>query len=892
MAPLWPKDWPDQVNFVMIPSYCMQLVIVESPTKAKTIRKFLGSEYHVLASMGHVRDLPETAADVPEEFKKTPKGKLGVDVDHNFEPLYLIPKSKTKTVTELKKLIKEASAVYLATDEDREGESISWHLLQILKPKVPVHRLVFHEITKSAIEHALAHPRDLDENLVHAQETRRILDRLVGYTVSPVLWKKIAFGLSAGRVQSAVLKAIVDRERDRMRFVKSSYWDVEATLEHTALPFEAKLISSEGTRIASGKDFDEDTGAVKEKSNVLLLDEEKAKVIAAEAKDATWTVQEVTEKPVTRRPPPPFITSTLQQDGNRKLGLTSKETMKLAQGLYERGFITYMRTDSTSLSPEAISGIRSAISSRFGAEFLPPTPRTYTSSTKGAQEAHEAIRPSLTFTAPHDTDLMGAERDLYELIWMRALASQMEDAKQLQVSVLFDVKKHVFQSTGMRILFPGFLRAYVEGSEDTDQALQDKERHLPALSVGQSPTCKTVEAIGHETKPPARFTEASLVQFMEKEGIGRPSTYAATISTLTDRNYTKKQGGTLIPTFTGFAVTQYMESHFGDLVNISFTSHMEERLDQIAEGKEGWLPYLQEFYRGANGLEQKVADENARGKDEGPDPRQLIFSQLPDTRINIGRFGAYIEGIHPRSQTYTKASLPVDMTPGELTPESINELLSTSQQGPTTLGEDPASHLQIYLKTGAYGPYLQLGEDPEDPKIKPKRVSIPKQVPLETLDRARALDLLALPRLVGLHPETQEEIRAGFSRFGPYIVYKGEFRSVKNEDILTLPLARALEILAEPKGARRGAAALRTIGEHPSDKKPITLHNGKFGMYVKHGKINATVPKDTAPESVTLEQAIQLLDERAGKTKTKPKTGTKKPRAKKAKKTDEAETVG
>ncbi|MBP7134014.1 type I DNA topoisomerase [Patescibacteria group bacterium] len=869
----------------------MQLVIVESPTKAKTIRKFLGSEYHVLASMGHVRDLPETAADVPEEFKKTPKGKLGVDVDHDFEPLYLIPKSKTKTVSELKKLIKDASAVYLATDEDREGESISWHLLQILKPKVPVHRLVFHEITKSAIEHALAHPRDLDENLVHAQETRRILDRLVGYTVSPVLWKKIAFGLSAGRVQSAVLKAIVDRERDRMRFVKSSYWDVEATLEHTSLPFDAKLISSEGTRIASGKDFDEDTGAVKEKSNVLLLDEDKAKVIAAEAKDATWTVQEVTEKPVTRRPPPPFITSTLQQDGNRKLGLTSKETMKLAQGLYERGFITYMRTDSTSLSPEAVTGIRSAISSRFGAEFLPPAPRTYSSSTKGAQEAHEAIRPSLTFTAPHDTDLMGAERDLYELIWMRTLASQMEDAKQLQVSVLFDVKKHVFQATGMRILFPGFLRAYVEGSEDTDQALQDKERHLPALSVGQSPTCKAIEAIGHETKPPARFTEASLVQFMEKEGIGRPSTYAATISTLTDRNYTKKQGGTLIPTFTGFAVTQYMESHFGDLVNISFTSQMEQRLDQIAEGKEGWLPYLQEFYRGTNGLEQKVADENARGKDDGPDPRQLIFPQLPDTRINIGRFGAYIEGIHPRSQTYTKASLPVDMTPGELTSESINELLSTSQQGPTTLGEDPASHLQIYLKTGAYGPYLQLGEDPEDPKIKPKRVSIPKQVPLETLDRARALDLLALPRLVGLHPETQEEIRAGFSRFGPYIVYKGEFRSVKNEDILTLPLARALEILAEPKGARRGAAALRTVGEHPSDKQPITLHSGKFGMYVKHGKTNATVPKDTAPESVTLEQAIQLLEERTGKTKTKTKAVPKKPRAKKAKKTDETEPV-
>jgi DNA topoisomerase-1 len=847
----------------------MHLVIVESPTKAKTIRKFLGSDYQVLASMGHVRDLPPTAADVPEALKKTPQGKLGVDVDHNFEPLYIIPKTKTKTVTELKKALKEASSLYLATDEDREGESISWHLLELLKPKVPVQRLVFHEITKQAIENALAHPRALDENLVRAQETRRILDRLVGYTVSPVLWKKIAFGLSAGRVQSAVLKAIVDRERARLRFVKASYWDVEATLGETDASFGATLVTTKGQRLASGKDFDEETGALKAKNNVLLLDETKARAIATEVPNLPWKVEDVTEKPVARRPPAPFITSTLQQEANRKLGLSSKEAMKLAQGLYERGYITYMRTDSTALSPEALQNIRKMIGSRFGAEFLPEGPRSYQSTTKGAQEAHEAIRPSLTFTPPHETDLSGAERDLYELIWMRTLASQMEDAKQLQVAVTFAVGDHIFQANGMRILFAGFLRAYVEGSEDTDQALQDKERPLPPLTIGATITCKAAEAVGHETKPPARFTEASLIQFMEKEGIGRPSTYAATISTLIDRGYTKKQSSALIPTFTGFAVTQYMERSFGDLVDINFTSQMEQELDQIAEGKEEWLAYLNKFYRGEKGLEQKVSEENARKKEDGYDPRQIVLPQIGNSVVNIGRFGAYVEGMHPRSQTQTKASLPNEMTPGELTPEALNEIFLQSQQGPTTLGQDPETGLQIYLKTGAYGAYVQLGEDPEDPKQKPKRASIPKDVPVETLDKEKALQLLSLPRLVGKHPDTGEEIRAGFGRFGPYLKYQSEFRSVKNDDILTIPLERAIAILAEPKTGRRGAAAaLKTLGNHPKDDQPITLHKGKFGMYVKHKSVNATVPKEQDPETLTLEQAIALLDARAVTKKT------------------------
>ncbi len=854
----------------------MHLVIVESPTKAKTIRKFLGADYQVLASMGHVRDLPPTAADVPEELKKSPKGKLGVDVDHNFEPLYIIPKSKTKTVSELKKALKDASSLYLATDEDREGESISWHLLELLKPKVPVKRLVFHEITKQAIENALAHPRELDENLVRAQETRRILDRLVGYTVSPVLWKKIAFGLSAGRVQSAVLKAIVDRERDRMRFVKASYWDVDATLTAGEGAFDATLITTKGQRIATGKDFDEETGALKPKLQVTLLDEAKARAIATEVPAQVWKIADIVEKPVTRRPPAPFITSTLQQEANRKLGLSSKEAMKLAQGLYERGYITYMRTDSTVLSPEAIQNIRTMIGSRFGAEFLPPAPRTYHSTTKGAQEAHEAIRPSLTFTPPHETDLNGAERDLYELIWMRTLASQMEDAKQLQVAVTLNVGDHTFQANGMRILFAGFLRAYVEGSEDAEQALLDKEHPLPALTIGQTVPCEKAEAIGHETKPPARFTEASLIQFMEKEGVGRPSTYSATISTLLDRGYTKKQSSALVPTFTGFAVIQYMERSFGDLVDINFTSQMEQNLDRIAEGKEEWLAYLQAFYRGEKGLEQKVAEENARKKEDGYDPRQITLPQLANVTVNIGRFGAYVEGVHPRSQTQTKASLPVEMTPGDLSLESLEELFLKSQQGPTTLGQDPETGLQIYLKTGAYGAYLQLGEDPVDPKQKPKRISIPKDTPIETLDKEKALQLLSLPRLIGMHPETGEEIRAGFGRFGPYLKYQGEFRSVKNEDILTLPLERALAILAEPKAARRGAAVLKTIGAHPKDGQPITLHTGKFGVYVKHKTINATVPKEQNPEELTLEQAIALLDVRAATKKSGGRARTKK----------------
>jgi DNA topoisomerase-1 len=844
----------------------MHLVIVESPTKAKTIRKFLGKDYEVIASMGHVRDLPSSQDEVPAQYKKTEFGQLGVNVDNDFEPLYIVSPKKTKTVSEIKRLLKDADDIYLATDEDREGESISWHLLEILKPKVPVHRMVFHEITKRAIDDALAHPREIDDKLVRAQETRRILDRLVGYTVSPVLWKKIAFGLSAGRVQSSSLKAIVDRERLRMAFRKGSYWDVVAQLEKDKTSFEAKLVSVDGKRIANGKDFDESTGAIKaDAKDVLLLDENKASAIAESVRKATWTVTDVTEKETSRKAPPPFTTSTLQQECNRKLGLSSRDTMRVAQSLYEHGYITYMRTDSVNLSTEAVKGIRDVVSNRFGAEYIGG--EKHFSAAAGAQEAHEAIRPSLTFTAPQETNLSGNERDVYELIWMRTMASQMKDAKQLQVSARLQVEKNEFQATGMKILFPGFLRAYVEGADDVEQALEEREKALPDLKTGDKPSCEDAKPLSHETKPPARFTEASLVQFMEKEGIGRPSTYAATISTLLDRGYVAKQGSALVPSFTAFAVTQLLEKHLSDLVDVGFTSTMEKSLDKIAEGKEEWLPYLRNFFLGDKGLRNRIKDEL-----ENINPEQAKTITIPDLEgysVKVGKFGPYVESTLPNTGAAVKASLPPNMFPGEATKESVDAVLKDAQKGPTSLGSDPETGLPIFLRTGSYGPYLQLGEEEEGSKKKPKRASIPKTIPLETLDFNKALSILALPRLIGTHPQTGKEIRAGLGRFGPYIVHDGDFRSIKApDDVLTIGFDRAMEMLAQPKGTRGGGAG-KEIGKHPEDNKPITLHSGKYGAYVKHGKVNATIPKDMKPEDVTLDKAIELIAERAVKGKAK-----------------------
>jgi DNA topoisomerase-1 len=844
----------------------MHLVIVESPTKAKTIRKFLGKDYEVVASMGHVRDLPASAEQIPEKFRKAEWANLGVNVDKDFEPLYVISENKTKVIRELKSLLKDADDVYLATDEDREGESISWHLLQLLKPEVPVHRMVFHEITKGAIENALSHPREIDEKLVRAQETRRILDRLVGYSVSPVLWKKIAYGLSAGRVQSAALKAIVDRERLRLLFKKGTYWDVSAALDKDSLAFEAKLVSHEGKRVASGKDFDENTGALKAEKDVRLLDEAAAKEIADAAAKANWKVSDVTEKETHRKAPPPFTTSTLQQESNRKLGLSSRETMRVAQSLYEKGHITYMRTDSVHLSDEAVKNIRGLVSNKYGGEYLGHG-RT-DKAQAGAQEAHEAIRPSLSFTPPQDIGLSGAEKDVYELIWMRAIASQMKDAEQLQISVKLEAGPSEFQATGMRIVFPGFLRAYVEGSDNVEQALEDKEKPLPELKTGDTPRCVSTTPEVHETKPPARFTEASIIQYMEKEGIGRPSTYASTISTLMDRGYVRKAGNSLIPTFTAMAVTGLLEKHFGDLVNVGFTSKMEDSLDKIAEGKEDWLPYLKQFYLGHDGLREKIKRELENIPPE--EAKTVSLPTLENYRIKVGKFGPYVESSLPNTGAEVKASLPETLAPGDVDEAAIKAVLEDSMKGPTTLGVDPESGKQIYLKTGSYGPYLQLGEEEEGSKAKPKRVSIPKNVPLETLDHAKALLILSLPRLLGVHPDSGKEVRAGLGRFGPYIVHDGDFRSLKKEDdVLTVGLPRALELLAMPKGTRGRPSAGKELGKHPDDNKPITLHNGKFGAYVKHGTINATIPKDMKPEDLTIAQAVELLAARKAKGKTK-----------------------
>lgn len=848
------------------------LVIVESPTKAKTIRKFLGSDFDVVASMGHVRDLPASADEIPAAYKKEDWAQLGVNVDKQFEPIYIVPSGKKKVITDLKKRLKDADDVYLATDEDREGESISWHLLQVLKPSVPVHRMVFHEITKPAIDAALAHPRGIDQKLVRAQETRRILDRLVGYMVSPVLWKKIAYGLSAGRVQSAALKAIVDRERERIAFRKGAYWDVEAVLEQSKQRFEAKLVRTDGKRVASGKDFDESTGQLKNASEVVQLDGKRAETVANEVRSAAWKVTDVSEKPFSRKAPPPFTTSTLQQESNRKLGLSSRETMRTAQSLYEKGHITYMRTDSVALSDDAVKAARSAVGVRFGDEFLSDAPKRFATTSKGAQEAHEAIRPSLTFASPDEIGLKGAERDVYELIWMRTLACQMADSKQLQVSATLTAAGHEFQATGMKILFPGFLRAYVEGSEDVEAALENKERPLPDLKAGDAPDCIDAKPAAHETKPPARFTEASLVQYMEKVGIGRPSTYASTISTILDRGYVRKAGSALVPTFTGMVVTQLLEKHFGNLVDAGFTSEMEESLDRIAEGTENWLPYLESFYAGSDGLKERVT---AKSKEIEPEEAKTIkLPGLDAYTIKVGKFGPYVETALPKTGAIVKTSLPPDAAPADLDAENFQELLKKAQIGPTSLGIDPVSGLNVYSRTGAYGPYLQLGEDSEDKKAKPKRASVPKTVPLETLDLDKALKILALPRLLGMHPSTGKEIRAGLGRFGPYIVHDGDFRSLKgDDDVLTVTLERALELLAMPKGARGGRSAGKEIGKHPDDGKPVTLHDGKYGAYVKHGKTNATIPKDMKPEDVTLEKALELIAERAAKPR---KRGRKK----------------
>ncbi|MDZ4674473.1 MAG: type I DNA topoisomerase [Gemmatimonadota bacterium] len=856
------------------------LVIVESPTKARTIRGFLPKGYTVEASMGHVRDLPDRASEIPAKYKGEEWARLGVNVDANFEPLYIVPADKKKVVKALKDKLKDVDELILATDEDREGESISWHLLQLLSPKVPVKRMVFHEITREAIREALEHTRAVDDSLVRAQETRRILDRLVGYTLSPLLWKKIAFGLSAGRVQSVAVRLLVLRERERRAFRAGTYWDLTASLRHLGQGFEAQLHSLGGARIATGKDFDENTGQLKKGSKVVLLDQDAAEELRRKVGAETWTVSANEEKPSIRRPAPPFTTSTLQQESNRKLRLSARDTMRVAQSLYEQGYITYMRTDSVSLSGQAISAARSCVEDLYGSAFLPEKPRFYSTKNASAQEAHEAIRPAgSTFRTPADTGLTGRDAALYDLIWKRTVASQMADARQTSIVVDITVEDAIFRATGKRIDFAGFLRAYVEGSDDPEADLAEREVILPLLKVGDTPSCEKLEAVSHVTQPPARYTEASLVKELEEDGVGRPSTYASIIGTIIERGYAQKQGQALVPSYTAFATTGLLESHFPHLVDTRFTSTMEKTLDEIAEGEVEWLPYLTKFYTGKDGLRQQVAEHEQQI--DPAEARTIDLDGLPDAKIRIGRFGPYAEVM--RDGEVVRASIPLDVAPADLSMADLEKAVKQKLEGPDQLGVHPESNETIYILTGQYGPYVQLGEV-VDGGPKPKRASLPKGITPETMTLDMAVGLLALPRNLGDHPDTGAKVMAGLGRFGPYIVHDQgkdgkDYRSLKGEDdVLTVELARAVELLAQPKqgrGKRAAAKPLKEIGAHPADKEPVNLHDGQYGPYVKHGKVSASIPKGRDPMTVTLDEAVELLAAKAGAPKRTKRRTTK-----------------
>lgn len=837
--------------------------------------------------MGHVRDLPQSASEIPTTVKGEKWAQLGVNVESEFEPLYVIPKDKKKIVKALKDALKEADELVLATDEDREGESISWHLLQLLQPKIPTKRMVFHEITQEAIQEALKNCRTVDEQLVRAQETRRILDRLVGYTLSPLLWKKIAFGLSAGRVQSVAVRLLVERERQRRAFRQGSYWDLKAILEQDNTAFDARLVTLQGKKLATGSDFDEATGQVAAGRDVVLLNEAEARSLRERIFNKTWSVTAIDERPVTRKPAPPFTTSTLQQESNRKLRLSARDTMRVAQSLYEQGYITYMRTDSVHLSKQAIAAARTCVENLYGKNYLSPEPRQYATKSKGAQEAHEAIRPAgNTFRTPQETGLSGKELQLYDLIWKRTVATQMAESRQTNITVQIQVEDAGFRATGKRIDFPGFFRAYVEGSDDPDAAIEDQEVILPLLKVGDRPNCKELDAIGHETQPPARYTEASLVKMLESEGIGRPSTYASIIGTIIDRGYAQMTNNALVPTFTAFAVTSLLEKHFPDLVDTSFTARMEQILDEISTGEAQWLPYLKDFYLGEAGLETQV-----REQDDKIDPAEARTVDLENlaAKVRIGRFGPYIEA--ENGEEMVKASIPKDLTPADLDPDQVETLLRQKTEGPDKVGFHPETGEPIYLLIGSYGPYVQLG-DITDENPKPKRASLPKGVSLEAVTLEMAVGLLSLPRTLGSHPETGGKIQASLGRFGPYVVHDQgkegkEYRSLKgSDDVLTITLERALELLAEPKAGRRSArsktkAPLRELGAHPGDAEPINIYDGPYGPYIKHGKTNVSLPEGQTVESMTIEAALELLSTKessgkSGRKSTKSASAGKK----------------
>lgn len=843
------------------------LIIVESPTKVKKLKEYLGREYKVLASVGHVRDLPNSAKEIPAKYKKLPWGTLGVDVEHDFDPLYIIPSGKKKVIQELEAALEEAEELIIATDGDREGESIGWHLVQVLKPKIPVKRMIFTEITKTAIQHALDNPVSIDQHLVNAQETRRILDRLFGYTLSPLLWKKISSGLSAGRVQSVAVRLLVLRELERKAFRSGTYWDLKAKLspDDQAI-FESQLHSVGGKRIASGKDFDEQTGKLKPDADVILLDEKAAAELKARIEPADWIVSEIEEKEQTRKPYAPFTTSTLQQEANRKLGFSARQTMQTAQRLYENGHITYMRTDSVHLSEEALAAARACVESRYGKDYLSPEARQYTTKTKGAQEGHEAIRPAGTeMRTGEELGLDAQELKLYNIIWMRTVATQMAEARLRFQTVSIQVGEAIFKATGKRIDFPGFFRAYVEGVDDPEAALDDQETGLPELKKDQKVICKELGNIPHETKPPARYTEATLVRKLEEEGIGRPSTYASIISTILDRGYVKKNGNQLVPTFTAMAVTRLLERNFPNLVDLGFTASMEKKLDDIAEGDSDQLPYLKKFYLGENGLREQV-----KSKEGTIDARESCTLQMEgvDADIRVGRYGPYFEV--EEDGVKVTAGIPEDTPPADLNNELAKQLIKDKKAGPQSLGTHPETGLPIFLLRGPYGPYVQLGMPDEDGK-KPKRVSIPRNIDPNTVNFDIAVQLLQLPKKLGDHPETGKSVSLGIGRFGPYVLCDGKYQSVpKDQSVLDMTFEGAVELLKHHKG-RQKKTPVKELGAHPEDSKPVVIYDGLYGHYVNHGKTNATIGKDRDPQSLTLEEALVLLAEQKGKKKTRRK---------------------
>jgi len=890
------------------------LVIVESPAKAKTIGAFLGKGYRVEASYGHVRDLPAGKKNVPDKYKGEKWAEYGVNVENDFEPIYVVADGKQKQINILKAALKDATELLLATDEDREGESISWHLVEVLKPKVPVSRIVFHEITREAIKAALEHPRAVDVSLVRAQESRRILDRLFGYRLSPVLWRKVQPGLSAGRVQSVAVRLIAEREEERRRFVSSEYWDLEAMIGAPGTSFRATLVSLDGKRLAIGKDFDPHTGKLANEK-VYLLDGEKSAALATRLeKVLPWTVKGVEEKPASQRPYPPFTTSTLQQEANRKLGFGSKRTMQIAQKLYEGvdlgggervGLITYMRTDSVTLSDRALREAQETIRGIYGKEYA-EGPRPYKTKARNAQEAHEAIRPTELARRPADVAryLDKEELAVYELVWKRTIASQMPDARLLRTGVEIaatsaEGKEAIFTASGKRILFPGFLRAYVEGSDDPAAEIGDQEVILPDLKPDQkimAPATANksrdlfldkLDRKKHETTPPARYTEASLVKKLEEEGIGRPSTYASIISTIQDRGYVYlSKSKQLVPTFTAMVVTTLLRDHFPEYVDLKFTARMEEELDQIADGSLNWVAQLGAFYNGTPGVpglaqlvESKAKSIDFPVIDLGVDP-----GTGEPVRVRVGKFGPYVA--RGESGKGTLADIPADMAPEELDLARALELLKNKQDGPRVVGVDPASGQNIYATIGRYGAYVQLGESPEDPKDKkapkPKRASLEQGQTPDSLSLDQALALLSFPRELGTHPETGEVVIANKGRFGPYVQLGGEFRSLKKDDEPeTVTLERALELLAQPKQLRgRGGekTVLKEIGADKDGNK-VQVLDGKYGAYVTDGTRNATLPDGTTAEEITMERAVALLDER-GKSKGKKKAPARRAPAK------------